>query len=273
MKKKRDRSKDGRGKSEWSWVKQLFFEKIIGAYAGVAARLGWKRGIGIDMHAGDGEGIRYGEGDLFGHTQRSKASSMVLYEQSKSHGNFDTVLCEIKPERRELLHPKFPDAMILKDHADIKHYLETLKKKPAWGILICDPCGPKEMGLEALKTLCREIQYLDIVMAFPHGGIVRPLGLRKDGPNPISAKNANTSQKRYGWMLDCNNIDKYGMPYPSLKWVNVFSRRHLVCSSSVITRSKGFHYRIMVASNFLPENPLCRWLDNGSFTRLRGDGK
>lgn len=250
---KRNRLRDGAGKSENSWQKHEILKKVINSYAGVARHFKYGTGLAIDMHAGDAKGVPHPQGDFFRITE-STTSPAILYQIAQEHQNFDILLCELLKNRRDSLSQAFPHARILKDHSLAADYLKLLNKLPSWAIVVNDPCGHGKHGIDHMEAIGKILRRVDFVIVHPYGSLCQHLAV---DPNVKDTDNALVRRVRetiidYEWMRDEKAIDRDGNKLPSIEWADRLNRKHLACTR-VINASPRFRYRVIVVSNFLTD--------------------
>ena len=107
------------------------------------------RGLIIDMHAADGEGVAMSQLELFGPSP-TYPTPLLATRLAETIGNADVFLCEKKTRARILLSSKFPKATILKNHESI---MPALRSEHRWALVLNDPCGHADHGIDTLSSL------------------------------------------------------------------------------------------------------------------------
>jgi hypothetical protein len=225
----RNRAREDAGKSEYSWRKHEILKQVATAQAH-AFRYGIKRGRGIiiDMHAGDGKGVEQPQGYLFGANPSLCTPELSI---KIAHGN-DVVLCEKNKDRRIALQSRWAGVPVLKNH---RLAVETITPEHSWAIVLNDPCGPRDQGVEHMEAISSKLKLSDFIIAINHSGLARTRGNRKNG------------MRQYDWMVDL------------IEW-RVRLNKKIIAVSHMIHQSSGFRYQVLVVTNFLSDgvrrNPL-----------------
>jgi hypothetical protein len=226
---KRDRSREGAGKSERSHIKHDIARKAVGAQIAAFRIRNNGRILLIDGNAGDGYGVERPQADLFGENP-SCATAEMLVELAERDGNADVVLCEADKEKRSELAVRFPQAVIVGDHANAPHVADSRYVYALW---LSDPCGPSAHGVPHMRLLADRIRS-DFVVIFNEGWIITRLA------GTVSDK-WKEARERYLPMV-CPEW-----------WTDALDRRHLARTSKIINGATNFKYRVLVISNFLSD--------------------
>jgi hypothetical protein len=191
----------------------------------------------IDMHSSDGEGVPVPQQDLFWDAP-TYPTPLIATRLAGTLGNTDVFLCEKKRQARTQLAGLFPQAHILKDHADI---LSALRHEHRWALVLNDPCGYADHGIETLQHLTNRIR-LDTLIVFNEGALRQLLGM-KDIPatpdTPFVAR-VRASRSQYSWMAEPHH------------WAQTLGARHMA-RTVLIKASARFHYRVLVLSHTLSQ--------------------
>ena len=191
----------------------------------------------IDMHAADGEGVPMPQQELFD-TPPTWPTPLLATRLAASLGNTDVVLCEQKRQARQSLVAKFPGAVLLKDHAEV---LSVLRPEHRYALVLNDPCGYADHGIEVLQALAARV-HLDTIIAFNEAAIRRLQGMKEvpDTPDPPFVAKVRALRAHYAWMAEPRN------------WAEALGARHMA-QTVLIKASPGFHYRIFVLSHTLSQ--------------------
>ena len=111
--------------------------------------------------------------DLFG-ASPTYPTPLLATRLAETLGNADVFLCEKKAHTRKNLAQLFPQATILKDHADI---LSALRPEHRWALVLNDPCGYADHGIETLQQLTTRMR-LDTLIVFNEGALRQLLGMK-----------------------------------------------------------------------------------------------
>lgn len=256
------------GKTEESWRKHEILEDVIGAFVGAANAklLGMFRhaqpGLIIDFNAGDAKGVTPPQGDMF-RVSESTTTPAIAERVCDKYG-WDGLLCEINRKHRTSLVERFPQFAVIGDHANAPSFVENMKPLPTNGVCTSDPNGHGQHGIEHMAKLGQIVRKLDFVIVHPYGALMRHLGVNKEGnddhhKNGAAVAASRAAVEKYEWMRDQDNLDRWGDYLPSLEWAVRLGRTRMA-TTRVISASRGFRYRIMVVSNYLPHgitrNPL-----------------
>lgn len=224
---KRNRDRDGAGKSEASWLKHSLIVQVANAQAhalhhGIHFRRG--RGIIIDMHAGDGEGVEQPQVDMFG-ANPSRTTAQLAVQLARSIPSTDVVLCERDAGRRAALVECWPDIPILSDHADAPALVDGRYR---WALVLNDPNGPKAHGIEHMQEIARRVRACDFVIAVNDGAVGRCQGVKDP--------KFHQGMSKYAWMRDWH------------EWALRLNRKQIAVSN-LTSQSNGFRHRILVVAN------------------------
>ena len=191
----------------------------------------------IDMHAADGEGVEMPQLDLFGPAP-TYPTPLLATRLAETIGNADVFLCEKKARARTILAHTFPQAQILKDHGNI---LSALRPEHRWALVLNDPCGYADHGLETLQQLASRMR-LDTLIVFNEGALRQLLGMQDNPRTPDTpfVARVRASRSQYSWMTEPHN------------WAQTLGARHMA-RTVLIKASARFHYRVLVLSHTLSQ--------------------
>jgi hypothetical protein len=182
----------------------------------------------IDGNAGDGHGVEQPQTDLFGDNPSCPTAEMLL-EFAVNDGNADVVLCEADAERRAELAARFPEAVIVRDHALAPEYV----RDHVYALWLSDPCGPSGHGVDHMRAIADRVRS-DFVIAFNEGWITTRLQGTTSG-------RWQTSRERYLPMSE---------PF---WWTRHLNRRRLARTRHIIHGAANFRYRVLVVANYLAQ--------------------
>jgi hypothetical protein len=226
----KSRQREGAGKSDTSWIKHGLAGKAVSAQvAAFRRRFPTARMILVDGNAGDGEGVDVAQGDLFVGSHKSRPTPHLLSDLAKEHG-CTLMLCEQELRKRRLLVQAFPDALIVSDHAAAASYV--IKEGFNYALWLSDPCGPKGQGVEHMRQVALRILRSDFVIIFNEVGPHRFIGVKH---SPYWQKH-----------------QKYVPMLQSEWWLEQIPKRNMA-RTQVIKQSSGFHFRLIVISDFLTD--------------------
>jgi hypothetical protein len=232
----RTRQRDNAGVSEASWKKhRLLWRAASGQAHAYRCTHPSARCLIIDMHAADGVGVPMPQLDLFRQPE-AWPTPLIAWRLAAALGNTDVVLCEQVRKKRQALAQHFPGAVIVKSHAEI---LSAVCPAHRWALVLNDPCGPADHGIETLQQLTGMLR-LDTLIAVNYAALRRIMGLKPAGEtcdSPFVAS-VRASQQKYAWMVDARN------------WQDALAARQMA-QSVLIKASANFHYRIFVLSHTL----------------------
>lgn len=191
----------------------------------------------IDMHTGDGEGVPMPQLDLFG-PPPAWPTPLLATRLAAAIGNADVVLCEKHTKARRALAGQFPGAIILGDHAQAA---SALRPAHRWALVLNDPCGYADHGIETLQHLASRMR-LDTILVFNEGALRQLLGMKDipTTPDPPFVANVRAARQRYAWMAEPRN------------WAQTLDARHMA-RTVLIKASARFHYRVFVLSHTLSQ--------------------
>jgi hypothetical protein len=191
----------------------------------------------IDMHAADGEGVEMPQLDLFGPAP-TYPTPLLATRLAETIGNADVFLCEKLAYKRQALALTFPQATILKDHADIT---AALRPEHRWALVLNDPCGYADHGIDTLQQLGTRMR-LDTLIVFNEGALRQLLGMKDIPATPDAPHVARIRAVRpkYAWMAEPHN------------WAQALGARHMA-RTVLIKASARFHYRVLVLSHTLSQ--------------------
>lgn len=235
---KRDRSRDGVGKSERSYIKHDIIKRVVGGQAS-AYRLKNPGTIAIiDGNAGDGLGVERPQLDMFG-PNRSTTTAELAMRIADDIGNAVVILCEKLDDRRAALRSRFRDAIILDDNAKAMSAIPSNCKYAVW---ISDPCGPSDHGVDAMREVASAMRS-DFVIAFNEGWISsRCAGLTGECENEVARRASRTMRDRYLPMIETPT------------WWADQLRRERLARTPIINGAQNFRYRVIVAANVLSDS-------------------
>jgi len=188
------------------------------------------------MHAGAGEGIALPQLDFFREDVSFPTATLATRLSDIVQG--DVILCERKVKERQQLTQKFPHAVILADHADIP---EQLGHGYDWALVLNDPCGYSEHGIETMQQIASQVA-TDWLIVFNEGSLMRILGMRPvvtQQEIPFVAR-VRAARALYAWMAEPQ------------AWAARLRARHMA-RTVLIPASDGFRYRIFVLSRMLSD--------------------
>lgn len=227
--KRRDRSREGAGKSDASWKKHEYLRRVVN---GQAAAFRVKHPAGrillIDGNAGDGFGVKQLQLDLFGENL-SVSTAELLVQLGERLGNSDVVLCEKDRAKREVLARRFPHVPVLRDHALAP---QCIRQDHVFALWLSDPCGPAGHGAVHMRAVA-DLLPSDFIVVINDGGIHR---IR----STVSPK-WQTSRERYAEMIEPG-------------WWRQAVQRPREARTPLIRGSQGFHYHIAVLSHHLSDS-------------------
>jgi hypothetical protein len=191
----------------------------------------------IDTHAADGEGVQVSQLDLF-RDAPAYPTPLLATRLAQTLGHTDVFLCEKKAQARKALARKFPQATILRDHADI---LSALRPEHRWALVLNDPCGHSEHGIETLQQLAARMR-TDTLIVFNEGSLKQHLAMKDipDTPDTPFVASVRASRSKYEWMTEPHN------------WAQTLGARHMA-RTVLIKASARFHYRVLVLSHTMSQ--------------------
>jgi hypothetical protein len=231
------REKEKRGKSDHSWIKHGMAKKVVGAQVGAFRyRFPDANMILIDGNAGDGYGVELQQFDLFDGVTNSKPTPHILADLAREYG-CTLCLCEAKRKKRELLSEQFPNALIVATHREAAAL--AISGGHDYVLWLSDPCGYAGHGVEHMRRLTmpmqgkvQRIMRSDFVIIFNELAVNRVVGAR-DAPE---------------WQPH----QKYVPMLQPTWWLQQLPKRYLA-RTPVIKQSSGFHFRLMVVTDFLTD--------------------
>lgn len=250
--KKRKRFKGNVGRSDVTHIKHQLIETVVSAHVAVLVKKFGTNGTILDMNAGDGEGTEKPQMDLFG--DNPSCTTAELTARTAEKVGAQAILCEKNAKQREILKRRFPYAMTISNHKNaVGHIVENCK----WIVVISDPNGPKDHGIEIMQQISLTIPQSDFIVVFNENSTGRILGVKdwSEETEINDSKHNNSSQINglrkkkicYQWMM---NADR---SMPNFTGWRVKLGKNRISSTNLIKASRGFHYRIMVISNFLTD--------------------
>jgi hypothetical protein len=236
----RCRQNDGAGKSASSFRKHELIEHLATAQCAVLSRQNG-RGLIVDMHAGDGEGVASNQLSLFGDNQ-SRATARIAGLLALRHSAL-CILCEKDGKKRqslELLSKQVPECLLFDDNERV---IETVKHGMfGWALVLNDPCGPSDHQANVLWHLSKCVRRSDFIVVVNEGAIRRNLGLKPDvgqdtGKNAAAVRGARAKAPEYRWMLD------YG------QWASMLNKKTALVARQ-LSGHKGFTGRVTMFTNY-----------------------
>ncbi len=230
---KRDRSREGAGKSDRSHIKHDLIRRAVGGQIGAYRLKKTGRVAIIDGNAGDGLGVNRPQLDFFSDNM-SMTTADVATQVAAKVGNAVVILCESDKLRRDAIALRFPDAIILRDNA---HAPGSIPSDCEYAVWISDPCGPAGHGVDAMQEVARSIRS-DFVVAMNEGAIVRIAGTESDL--------WKTARDRYAPMIESPTW-----------WADELGRRRM-SRTPIINGAANFKYRVLVVADYLADSALRR---------------
>jgi hypothetical protein len=255
-KKIRDRSKNGAGKSEVSYIKHKLVERAAKGQATVmGSRYG--RGVIIDMHAGDGAGVDKPQLDLFEEHNPSCATAELATNLAEKLGNTDVILCEHSAKQRALLEAEFQNALILPDHSLAASHISNEYK---WGLVLNDPNGPSDQGVEAMREIGERLKICDFVIVFNEGRTSALLKVRDTSAETEASDSQHTNAAQIRGVRECKHKYKWMLSEDLTitnfsEWKKQIGRTR-ISTTGLVKATPHFRYRVLVVSNFLTDAAL-----------------
>ena len=226
---KRNRDREGAGKSDRSYIKQNFLRAIVRSQANAYR---WKhqgeRIVLIDGNAGDGDGVLLPQQDLFDDQVVSHPTPQIITEVADEIGDADVLLCECDKGKRQRLAERFPRAVCLNNNSDVGAHIRPEHRYALW---LSDPCGPRGHGVETMRLIAqRSGLRSDFVIAFNQGAIERLEATHHEM--------WETARSRY-------------LPMGELGWWAKELGKARVARSRLIRQSNGFRFHVLVIANHL----------------------
>lgn len=222
----RNRSREGAGQSDRSWNKHQIIAWAAKTQGHALNYVFGRSGVVIDTNAGVGQGVTLPQGDFWEPSQ-SRSTAEVAVGLASSCGDTTAVLCEKNPVKRAALEARFPDAVILKDHALAVNCIQPTHR---WGLIINDPCGPRHAGVEHMQSIGRKLPHSDFIIVVNDGALDRIRGVKKEKFRP--------AMSAYDWMQDWG------------EWRRRIDRKQIAVSRR-FSQSAGFNFRLLIVTNFL----------------------
>jgi hypothetical protein len=185
----------------------------------------------IDGNAGDGVGAMLAQQGLF-EPQLSETTPELLMRLAGQIGNATVILCEKNYHKRVQLQHRFPDATLLRDHAEVS---DSIGCHYGYALWISDPCGYAHHGVEYMAQVANRVAKSDFVIAFNEGALNRLLHTARGGPWDKARGMYHAMMDPQWWMMQLN-------------------KDYLACSD-VIYQSQNFQFRLMVVSNYIGSRP------------------
>jgi hypothetical protein len=233
---RRNREREGAGKSDHSWIKHSYCGKAAGAQVAAFHRIfPDARMILIDGNAGDGVGVTVNQGDLFDGPRYSKPTPRMLSDLGMQHGA-TVCLCERDPVKRRSLRVFFPNAIVVASH---RQAADIALRGFNYAFWLSDPNGCAGHGIDQMRRVAMGILRSDFVVVSNECALNRFVGVAH---SPYWAKH-----QVYVPMLQ-----------PAW-WLQKLPKRFLA-RTELVKQSPGFHFRLLVISDFITEG--VRWLRN-----------
>jgi hypothetical protein len=231
---RRNREREGAGKSDRSWIKHSFCEKAAGAQVAAFHRLfPDARMILIDGNAGDGIGVKMQQDDLFDGPRHSKPTPKMLSDLGVQH-DAKVCLCERDSVKRRALRACFPNAIVVANHREAADIALGGFNYAFW---LSDPNGCAGHGVDQMRRVAMQILRSDFVVVSNELALSRFIGVAH---SPYWVKH-----QAYVPMLQ-----------PSW-WLQQLPKRFLA-RTELVKQSPGFHFRLLVISDYLTEG-VRRW--------------
>lgn len=227
-KQKRDRSREGIGKSERSYIKHDLIRKVAGGQIAAYRIKNNGRIAIVDGNAGDGIGVDLPQADFFCQNM-STTTADIATRLAASACDATVILCEKDKRKRAALTYRFSKAVVISDNANA---IDAIPSDCGYVLWISDPCGPAGHGVEAMASLAKSIRS-DFIIASNEGAVKR-IAATKD-------EKWGTARERYQPMIDSETY-----------WTETLCRRRL-SMTDVIPGARNFRYRIIVAANHLSD--------------------
>jgi hypothetical protein len=226
---RRNRDREGAGKSDHSWIKQGMVGKIVGAQVG-AFRQSFPetKMVLVDGNAGDGLGVELEQGCLFG-TNLSRPTPLLLAELSECH-NTTLCLCDEDREKRASLRSLFPAATIFGSHREVADFV--LREGFGYVLWLSDPCGPKGQGVDAMCLVATRVRRSDFVIVLNEHTLNQ---FESAAHSPFWAKH-----------------QKYVPMREPMWWLGKLAKRYLA-RTSLVKQSPRFHFRVLIISNWIAD--------------------
>lgn len=234
----RSRRRDNAGVSRVSWKKHGLLGKAAwGQACAYHITHPTARCLIVDMHAGTGEGIILPQLDFWEETVSFATPALAMRLATKM-GNSDVILCEQHAVKRKELTERFPDAIVLADHAEVPTHIRADHQ---WALVMNDPCGIADHGIDTLETIASLIA-TDWLIVFNEHALHRYLGMEPTVPypEPVHVARIRRARANYIWMEN------------QLAWAQRLGARHMA-RSHLVKASGTFHYRIFVLAHTLSQ--------------------
>jgi hypothetical protein len=227
---RRHRDRHGAGKSDRSYIKHEFVEKIVASQVN-AYRVSHPnhKVVLFDGNAGDGEGVlidTYQE-DMFVGEILSHPTPEILTDIAAQVGNVDVVLCEKVYAKRVKLYSRFPTAQIVGHHREAPSVLRPDHHYALW---LSDPVGPRDHGVEHMCKVAAKVA-ADFVIILNEGACRRINGTTSTGASETMR-------------------DLYSAHIDPQWWRETLGKRY-VARTMQIGASNAFRFRIMVVADDL----------------------
>ena len=228
--KRRNRAREGAGRSDKSYIKQGLIRRAV--YAQAFAYRHTHQGasmVFIDGNAGDGEGVPLPQLDLFG-DDLSRPTPLILTDLASKVGA-SVLLCEKDRAKHAQLKTRFPQAQIIGNNAEAPSYVPADCTYVLW---LSDPCGQSGHGPDAMREIAARSRQSDFV-------IVQNLTAHRRYAGTKDHPLWEVARTRYLPMND-----------PSY-WASLLNKRG-VAIGDTIKQSAGFHFRLWVVANYLADH-------------------
>ena len=226
----------GVGRGEFSWWKHEAIERAMRRQLPVLAKMG--RGLIIDMHAGDGEPTPHPQPDFWAGGALITTPHLAI-SMADAFGA-DVWLCEKSHAARHALDDRYGGrARILRNHERLLDELSAIGRC-AWTIVLNDPNGHGQHGVEVMQRIAKANQHSDFVVVVNHQSIRRHIGVGKsDNTGNAFALAVEASKEKYAWMVDPD------------EWAARLGKRH-VLATTIMAFSDAMKPQILLISNFIP---------------------
>jgi len=224
-----------KGKTEKSFIKhELLWDVAYSQAYAYRIKHPQARIVGIDMYAGDGQGVELPQMDLF-KTECSPTTPQLLVGIAEKLSFSRVILCESNGKRRSQLKKRIHASLPVEVIGDNSNIRDIDLTGYDWGLVVSDPCGHA-----AYKDVSPLPLSADYVLTFNQGSLNRHLGMA-DGPIASDSERTRRVRDRksdYAWMEE--------LP----EWQRRLARRY-GARSRLIPQSPEFRFRILVFANAL----------------------
>jgi hypothetical protein len=211
-----------------------------------------RHGLIIDLHAGDGKG--HGtrqlampfEGDSIAECAASTASATLAVRTARATGS-RVILCERNRERRQELERVFGEhgALVLGNHARLAEHVDPAAFP--WVVVLSDPNGPKDQGVETMVWIARRNRFSDFVLTINQRAIKGHSALKPDTDdtgkgNERLLRGSRETRDRYTWML-----------VPE-RWRGTFGKKKAMISRATV-KNPAFMGKVVLLTNYVGNLP------------------